>query len=157
MMDELDYTQPTESFLRSIDVHELLPQQEPFVMISRLTQFDMLRTVTETTITENNIFVDNGCFTASGLIENIAQTCAARIGYVNKYILKKEIQIGFIGAIRNLQIHDLPKVNDTITTTVDVQEEIFGMTLANSTVQLGKNILLTGEMKIALKNDGTEG
>ncbi len=157
MMDELDYTKPTEEFLRSIDVHELLPQQEPFVMISRLTQFDMLRTVTETTITENNIFVDNGCFTASGLIENIAQTCAARIGYVNKYILKKGIQIGFIGAIRNLQIHDLPKVNDTITTTVDVQEEIFGMTLANSTVQLGKNILLTGELKIALKNDGTEG
>ena len=156
-MDELDYTQPTEEFLRSIDVHELLPQQEPFVMISRLTQFDMLRTVTETTITEDNIFVDNGCFTASGLIENIAQTCAARIGYVNKYILKKGIQIGFIGAIRNLQIHDLPKVNDTITTTVDVQEEIFGMTLANSTVQLGKNILVTAEMKIALKNDGTEG
>lgn len=157
MMDELDYTKPTEEFLRSIDVHELLPQQEPFVMISRLTQFDMLRTVTETTITENNIFVDNGCFTASGLIENIAQTCAARIGYVNKYILKKGIQIGFIGAIRNLQIHDLPKVYDTITTTVDVQEEIFGMTLANSTVQLGKNILVTAEMKIALKNDGTEG
>ena len=157
MMDELDYTKPTEEFLRSIDVHELLPQQEPFVMISRLTQFDMLRTVTETTITENNIFVDNGCFTASGLIENIAQTCAALIGYVNKYILKKGIQIGFIGAIRNLQIHDLPKVNDTITTTVDVQEEIFGMTLANSTVQLGKNILLTGELKIALKKDGTEG
>lgn len=156
-MDELDFTKPTEEFLRSIDVHELLPQQEPFVMISRLTQFDMLRTVTETTITENNIFVDNGCFTASGLIENIAQTCAARIGYVNKYILKKGIQIGFIGAIRNLQIHDLPKVNDTITTTVDVQEEIFGMTLANSTVQLGKNILVTAEMKIALKNDGTEG
>ena len=50
----------------------------------------------------------------------------------------------------------LPKVGDTITTTVDVMEEIFGMTLANSTVQLGKNILVTAEMKIALKNDGTE-
>ena len=104
MMDEMDYTQPAESFLRSIDVHELLPQQEPFVMISRLTHFDKLRTVTETIISEDNIFVENGCFTASGLMENIAQTCAARIGYVNKYILKKGIQIGFIGAIRNMQI-----------------------------------------------------
>lgn len=156
MMDEMDYTQPAESFLRSIDVHELLPQQEPFVMISRLTHFDKLRTVTETIISVDNIFVKNGCFTASGLMENIAQTCAARIGYVNKYILKKGIQIGFIGAIRNMQIHGLPKVGDTITTTVDVMEEIFGMTLANSTVQLGKNILVTAEMKIALKNDGTE-
>ena len=40
----------TEEFLRQIDVHELLPQQEPFVMIGRLTHFDEVRTVSETTI-----------------------------------------------------------------------------------------------------------
>ena len=39
----------TEEFLRQIDVHELLPQQEPFVMIGRLTYFDEVRTVAETT------------------------------------------------------------------------------------------------------------
>ena len=63
-------------------------------MISRLTHFDMVRTVSETEVSAQNIFVEEGCFSASGLIENIAQTCAARIGYVNKYILKKGIQIG---------------------------------------------------------------
>ena len=62
-------------------------------MISRLTHFDMVRTVTETEVSAQNIFVEEGRFSASGLIENIAQTCAARIGYVNKYILKKGIQI----------------------------------------------------------------
>ena len=50
----------TEEFLRQIDVHELLPQQEPFVMIGRLTHFDEVRTVAETTIAADNIFVDNG-------------------------------------------------------------------------------------------------
>ena len=45
----------SEVFLRSIDIHELLPQQEPFVMIGCLTHFDMIRTVTETKIQENNI------------------------------------------------------------------------------------------------------
>ena len=74
----------SEDFLRQIDVHELLPQQEPFVMIGSLTYFDEVRTVTETTIAADNIFVDDGCFSASGLIENVAQTCAVRIGFVNK-------------------------------------------------------------------------
>ena len=143
--------EPTENFLRSIDVHELLPQQEPFVMIGTLVKFDTTRTVTELTIPADNLFVDNGYFSASGLIENIAQTCAARIGYVNKYILLKGIQLGFIGAIRNLQVNELPKVGDTITTTVDVLEEVFGMTLANAVVTCGDKVLVTSEMKIAVR------
>ena len=87
-----------------IDIHELLPQQEPFVMVGKLCHFDMEKTSTVTEIVSDNIFVENGVFTPSGIIENIAQTCAARIGYVNKYILKKGIQLGFIGAIRNLNL-----------------------------------------------------
>ena len=149
----MDFKQPTEAFLRGIDIRELLPQQEPFVMISRLTHFDMVRTVTETEVSAQNIFVENGHFTASGLIENIAQTCAARIGYVNKYILQKGIQIGFIGAVRHMEILRLPKVGDIITTTVDVKEEVFGMTLAEATVSCGDQTLVTTEMKIAVRVD----
>lgn len=138
-------------FLRSIDIHELLPQQEPFVMIGCMTHFDMIQTITETKIQESNIFVENGLFSASGLIENIAQTCAARIGFVNKYILKKGIQIGFIGAIKDLNIYSIPKVGDVITTVVDVQEEIFGMILAKAEITCGENILVETNMKIAIK------
>lgn len=148
-----DPRQPSEAFLRSIDVHELLPQQEPFVMISRLVQFDMVRTITETDVKADNLFVEDGCFSASGLIENIAQTCAARLGYVNKYIMKKGIQIGFIGAVRNLEILSLPHVGDTITTTVDVKEEVFGMTLAEATVKCGDKTLVTTEIKIAIREE----
>ena len=120
--------------LTDIDIHELLPQQEPFVMVGKLIHFDMERTVTETKICRENIFTENDLFTASGIIENIAQTCAARIGYVNKYILKKGIQLGFIGAIRNLKLHRCPKVGETIQTTILTIEEIFGMTLVKAMV-----------------------
>ena len=141
----------SSSFLRQIDIHSLLPQQEPFVMIGRLVYFDERRTTTETTIKEDNIFVDDGLFSASGLIENIAQTCAARIGFVNKYILKKGIQIGFIGAIRNLELYRLPQTGETITTTVDVVDEVFGMILAQARVTSGEETLVSTEIKIALK------
>ena len=141
----------SSSFLRQIDIHSLLPQQEPFVMIGRLIYFDERRTMTETTIKEDNIFVDEGMFSASGLIENIAQTCAARIGFVNKYLLKKGIQIGFIGAIRNLELFRLPKPGETITTTMDVVDEVFGMILAQARVTCGEETLVSTEIKIAIK------
>ena len=139
----MDDYQVSEQFLRTIDIHELLPQQEPFVMVGQLVHFD--------TLGSENMFVENGQMTASGLIENIAQTCAARIGYVNKYILKKGIQIGFIGAIRNLEIKALPSVGDTIRTTVDVVEEVFGMILANASIECNGKTMVTTEMKIAIK------
>ena len=120
-------------------------------MIERLTAFDEKRTVTETVIKEDNIFVSNGEFSASGLVENIAQTCAARIGYVNKYILKKGIQLGFIGAIRNLEITGFPKVGDVITTCVTVIDDVLGMTLANAVVTCNGETLATTEIKIAVK------
>lgn len=136
--------------LEKIDIHELLPQQEPFVMVGKLVHFDMERTTTMTPIDETNIFVENGVFTASGVVENIAQTCAARIGYVNKYILKKSIQLGFIGAIRNLKLNRLPKVGEEIETSIVTIEEIFGMTLVHATVKVGEEVIAESEMKIAL-------
>lgn len=143
----------SSSFLRQIDVHELLPQQEPFVMVGTLVNCDPVRTVTETAIHEDNLFVDHQQFTTSGLIENIAQTCAARIGFVNKYILKKGIKLGFIGAIRNLEVTSWPRVGDVITTIVDVKEEMFGMTLAEAVVKCGEQTLVTTEIKIAIKTE----
>lgn len=134
----------------TIDIRELLPQREPFVMVGKLKCFDDSRTVTETRITEDNIFVEAGVFSSSGIIENIAQTCAARIGYINKYILKKGIQLGFIGAIRGLTISRLPSVGEVIETTVVIQEEVFGMTLVTASVMSGGMTVAEAQMKIAL-------
>jgi predicted hotdog family 3-hydroxylacyl-ACP dehydratase len=133
-----------------IDIHELLPQHEPFVMVGKLLHYDKDKTVTFTMIQSTNIFVENGLFTASGVIENIAQTCATRIGYINKYILKKDIQLGFIGAIRNLNIHRMPKVGETIETSILTLEEVFGMTLVSALVKSGDEIIAESEMKIAI-------
>lgn len=143
---------PTEQELREIDVHELLPQQEPFVMIGALVHFDEKTTATETVIKAENIFVEDNRLSAAGLMENIAQTCAARIGYVNRYILKKAVQIGFIGAVRNFEVSALPQVGDTITTTVEVKEDIFGMTLAEAVVKTGGHTHAAAEIKIAVRD-----
>lgn len=150
-MRQGDYSAPTDAFVRSIDVHELLPQQEPFVMIGVVEHYDGARTVTSLQIPEDNLFVEDGKFTVPGLIENIAQTCAARIGYINKYIIGKGVQVGYIAAIRNMEIHGCPLVGERITTEITLKEEVFGMTLVAARITRGEELLATAEMKIVVK------
>lgn len=148
----IDTLHPHEEWLRGLDIHELLPQQEPFVMIGRLVHYDELDTATETLVKEENIFVTDGDFSAPGVMENIAQTCAARIGYINKYILRKGIQVGYIGDIRKFEILRLPHVGETIRTSIHVIGQMGGLTLAKATVSVGGEVLIVTEVKIAVKD-----
>ena len=63
--------------IEDIALKELIPQRPPFVMIDRLVSSDKVYSVTELEVRPDNLFVDNGRMTAAGLVENIAQTCAA--------------------------------------------------------------------------------
>ena len=139
--------------LKEIPIRELLPQQEPFVMVDNLSYFDEKKTCTRFTIRQTNLFVEADCLNACALAENIAQTCAARLGYVNKYILKRSIQIGFIGAIRAMKVFDTPKVGDVLDTTIEVVEQIMDLTLVTATIKVGEKTLATAEMKIALAEE----
>ena len=89
---------------------------------------------------------------ACALAENMAQTCAARLGYVNKYILKRGIQIGFIEAVKNMIVTACPRVGDVLETTIEVIEQVLDLTLVKATVRSGSQTLATAEMKIALAN-----
>lgn len=139
--------------LEQIDIHELLPQREPFVMVDKLVYFDEKNTTTSFLVREDNLFVENGRLNACALAENIAQTCAARLGYVNKYILKRGIQIGFIGAVKDMKVIDTPVVGDVLTTTIHVLEQIMGLTLVTAVIRIGDRVATTAEMKIALADE----
>lgn len=148
----MDYAHPTEEFLRTVDIRLLLPQQPPFVMIDTLVRFAMELSVTETTVRKDNIFVEGDRLSAPGMMENIAQTCAARVGYYNRYVLHNAVKIGFIGAIKNFTVNRTPSVGETIVTSVDILEEIFGMTLARATVSCADEILASAEIKLSVKD-----
>jgi len=129
---------------------ELLPQQSPFVMIDCLPKFDEKITETSFEVRNDNIFVENGKLNACALAENIAQTCAARLGYVNKYILKKDVQIGFIGAIKNLSVVETPSVGDILTTRIEVLQDIMGVTLVDAQIVCNNKVIVKSQMKIAI-------
>ncbi|MDR1666336.1 MAG: pseudouridylate synthase [Bacteroidales bacterium] len=136
--------------VENTDILELLPQRRPFVMIDRITHFDLKTISTVLKIEEENIFVEKGFLSEAGIIESIAQTCAARMGYINKYLLKDSLKLGFIGSIKQLVIEKLPKVNEEIAITVDVKNEIFSVTLVTAVVRCENETLASCEMKIFL-------
>lgn len=137
--------------ISKVDVLTLIPQRPPFVMIDRLIHFDEVNTVSELTIRNDNLFFEEGHLSASGLIENIAQTCAARIGYINS-LSHESVKLGFIGGIRDLVIAKTPQLGETITTVIRVKEEVLQMTLVDAKVKANDETLVTAEMKIALSD-----
>ncbi len=134
---------------RDIDILELLPQRPPFVMVDHLVDYSETQTTCELTIRKDNVFCENGEFAAAGLIEHIAQTCAARLGYYNKYVLKVGVRLGFIGEVKDLEIVRLPREGETLSTTIVVMQEIFDVTLVNAEVRVGTEVIATTRLKIA--------
>ena len=143
----------TENSLEDIDVLTLLPQRPPFVMIDALTHFDEVVTSTRMTVSNDNLFMeDDGVLNPCALVENIAQTCAVRMGYINHYIYKERVKLGFIGSIKNLQVLRPVHAGETLNTTIEVVEQILQLTLVNATVKVGDETIVTAEMKIALSD-----
>ena len=143
----------TDSELSRIDVLTLLPQRPPFVMIDRLTHFDETMTTTQLTVRTDNLFTEaDGHLNPCALVENIAQTCAARMGYINRYIYLQRVRLGYIGGIKNLQVLRTPRVGELLTTSVEVLQEVMRLTLVNATVRVGDEVIVTAEMKIALSD-----
>ena len=135
--------------IQDIPLNELIPQKPPFVMIDRLVSSDAVFSVTELEVRPDNLFVDNGRMTAAGLVENIAQTCAARIGYINLNS-GETVKIGVIGSISNLNIARTPKVGEHLVTTIKLLEEVFQVTLVEAIVKSDDEVLAQCNMKIAL-------
>lgn len=134
-----------------IDLFEIIPQRPPMVMIDELISCDETTTVTAFTIRPDCIFIDGNSLTAEGMIENIAQTCAARIGYIN-HLAGHTVKLGFIGAIKSFVQSERPNVGDTISTQITVKEEIFGITLVDASISLDGRDIAGTTMKIALSD-----
>lgn len=135
--------------IKDIDILSLIPQRRPFVMIDRLLSFDEIESSTDFVIKEDNIFCKDGLFLETGIMENIAQTCAARIGYIN-INNNESVKIGVIGSIKDLIITKLPKVGATLLTKVKVLSEVFAITLVEAEVYDNDELIAKCEMKISL-------
>ena len=138
-----------ESILEKNKVEELLPQKFPFVMVDSLFLYEETALTAGFTIKEDNIFADNGSFAESGLIEHMAQSVALHTGY-NFFLKKEQAPTGYIGSIKEIVIHEIPKINDKIVTEVKILQEFMGITLVDISTKLNDKEIAFGQMKTVL-------
>jgi len=120
-------------------------------MVDKLIYCDDNTARTNFLVREGNILVEDNVLVEAGLVENIAQTAAARSGYLSK-IEKKILHIGYIGDVKNLEIASLPKINALLETEITIKNQIFDITVISGKVMCGNKILAQCEMKIFISN-----
>ena len=148
-MQLVDKTKKEVEF-EKINIEELLPQRKPFIMVDALTHLDETTTRTRLKVRAENILVENNELTESGVIENIAQSCATRMGYISKNVCSGEVKTGFIGSIKDLVFERLPKVGEELQTTIEVVNEVFNITLVKAKIEVGGKLTASCEMKISI-------
>ncbi|MBL7684227.1 MAG: 3-hydroxyacyl-ACP dehydratase [Flavipsychrobacter sp.] len=132
------------------DILQYIPQRPPFVMIDNIVKADGTISETNFTIREGHLFVEDGKFTEPGLVENMAQTAAAGTGFSLQQ-QGKEVPVGFIGALKALNILDLPTVGDTITTEVSFKMQVMNVHIVQGRVFNNGNEIANCELKIFLQ------
>jgi predicted hotdog family 3-hydroxylacyl-ACP dehydratase len=130
----------------------LIPQRSPMVMIDELVESDEQLTKTRLFIRDTNIFCHNGVLTEPGLIENIAQTGAARIGYAAA-INNKMPPLGFIGAITNMNIFFLPRVGTELLSTIFIEYEIYNASIVRAQIENIGKLICECKLKIFIKSE----
>ncbi|SHH83113.1 hypothetical protein SAMN05421866_3934 [Chryseobacterium oranimense] len=131
-------------------VGSLIPQRFPFVMVHELSEYSDEHLVSGFEIREENIFIQDGVFQASGLIEHQAQSVALHTGY-KYYLLGKDAPTGYIGAIKSFEAETLPRTGDRLVSEVTILNEIMGVTLVDIVTKLNGVIIAKSQMKTAVK------
>lgn len=100
----------------------------------------------------DNLFCRDGVLQETGIIEHIAQSAAARVGYI--YMLREEpVPLGFIGSVEKMKIFRLPSAGAELYTGITIVQEIFDITLITAEVKENDELLAECRMKIYLKKE----
>lgn len=144
----------------AVDIQNYLPHRAPMLMVDLILNIDSNSVETVFLIKKDNIFIDNGVFNEAGLIENTAQTCSSIVGkkyfFDDNGIENENVNvIGFISALKNVKIHLLPKVGDTIITKAVLVSKFttddYTLCTMNCKSLLGEKILLECEINLFIK------
>jgi len=122
------------------DIEKYIPQRPPFVFIDAVEHVDAQQARTSFIVTGACPLVKDGILPLAGLMENAAQTCAARAGNT----------IGYIGAVKQMEVTRFPRIGETLTTEAHVVQEVLNICLMDVTARVGDEQIATTTLKIAI-------
>lgn len=134
-------------FIHTDDITAYIPQRAPIVMIGGILEVKENITRTGLQIAPDKLFVEEGVLKSPGLLENMAQTAAARVGYIAQQE-NAPVPIGFIGGVKDFEVFEFPPAGSFIETTTEIVSQVFNATMVAAKVQLNGKVIAQCELKI---------
>jgi len=94
---------------------------------------------TRFTIPADCPLVTDGILPLAGLMENAAQTCAARAGD----------RIGYIGAVKQMEAYRFPAIGETLRTEALLVQEVMNICLMDIKTYIADELIASTTLKIA--------
>lgn len=132
-------------------IFKLIPQRLPMVMVDEHIFTNENKTQTRFSILSNSFFCEDGFLSEAGILENMAQSAAARLGYSFIANDKNNPPIGIIATMQDIQISEYPKVESEIFTEITFVDEIMGITLVDCKTFCNNIEIAFCKMKILLR------
>jgi predicted hotdog family 3-hydroxylacyl-ACP dehydratase len=129
-----------------------IPHRVPMIMVDELVEVSEAKAVSHFLVREENIFVSDGKFQESGLIENMAQTAAAQAGYFQKKN-SRPVLIGYLASVKSFNLFFLPAVNSNLTTSIEVTNQVGDITLLKGEVHLDDHLICSCELRIFVQQN----
>ena len=130
-------------------IKKLIPQREPIIMVDTIYEYQENKVLGGLTVSNDSIFVQNNELKEPGILEHMAQTVALYTGY-QYFIQNLEAPVGYIGSMKNIEILQLPKVDEILVTTVNILHEVMGVTLVSIETKVNEQVIAFGEMKTVI-------
>ena len=121
------------------NIASYIPQRPPFVFIDAIEEISDTTARTLFIIPEDCPLVCEGALSLAGLMENAAQTCAVRAGN----------QIGYIGAVKQMEALRFPSVGETLRTEARLIQEVLNICLMEVKTYVADEFIATTTLKIA--------
>ncbi len=139
--------------IKILPINRYLPQQRPFILVDEICVGSEKKCVTKFKVSQDCVTVTDGRLSEGGLLENLAQTCAAHIGFVEIHIRKSDkINIGLVAAVKQCEICRKVYVGETLLTEA---EEIFvfdNMSSYNVVAKVNDEVIAKGELQVVLSD-----
>ncbi len=145
-----------------IDISNFLPHRKPLLMVDSVLEIDEKSVLTNFEVSENCIFLRQRKLSETGLIENAAQTASGVVGQtffdINDLEGRGNKVVGYISAIKQVNIFHLPKVGDTILTQATLisrfDTDEVTMCSFNSETFLDKKLIVSSTMNFLIHEVG---
>lgn len=128
---------------------DIIPQRPPFVFVDEVVTVNGLSAILSYRVSLSCPLLSDGYLSIAGVLEHVAQSCAARIGYLQNQT-NQPIRIGYIGGVKSIEVLRNPKVGELLTTEVNLIEEVFDISLLSCTTRVEDEVIAQTTIKLAL-------